>query len=162
MSIHCNCNSTSPRSTFLSLRIMSWTTFPSAQTMRLSSDRQLSRVGFTVVSIVLLGTPSSRIFTASRKCLMSNSASPILSSALNVSLSNTDCNHKYRKPLEIFRIFGASRGKHRKVMRLNSFRQRWKPQDICHRHCGSSSYRAHRINYPHKKNYLDWTSSILP
>lgn len=84
-SIHCSWISTSPHSTFLSLRHMSWMILPSFQIMQLSSDRQFCLLGCILEIMVPLGRPFSSIFKAFRYGLMSNSASPILSSMLNVS-----------------------------------------------------------------------------
>ena len=88
-SIHCSWSSTSPHSTFRNLRQMSWTTLPSVQTMQLSSARQFCLLGCTLEIMVPLGRPSKCIRKASRYGLMVNSASPILSSLLNVSWSYT-------------------------------------------------------------------------
>lgn len=88
-SIHCSWISTSPHSTFRNLRHMSWTIRPSFQTMQLSSDRQFCLLGCTLDTMVPLGRPSRCILKASRYGLMENSASPILSSLLNVSWSYT-------------------------------------------------------------------------
>lgn len=86
-SIHWSWISTSPHSTFLSLRHMSWTTRPSLQMMQLSSARQFCLLGCSLVMTVPLGRPCRFILRASMNGFMSNSASPILSSLLNVSWS---------------------------------------------------------------------------
>ena len=90
-SIHCSWISTSPHSTFRNLRHMSWIILPSVQTMELSSARQFCRLGCTLEIMVPLGRDPKFILKASRYGLMVNSASPILSSLLNVSWSYTVC-----------------------------------------------------------------------
>ena len=91
-SIHCNWTSNSPHSTFLNLRQISWTTFPPFQTMLLSSAKQFCLLGCILVIIVPLGRSCRFILSASMYGLMSISASPILSSKLNVSWSYTVCD----------------------------------------------------------------------
>ena len=84
-------SSTSPHSTFLNRRIIFCTSLPPDQTMQLSSVRQFWLLGCTFEIVIPSGMPSKCIFKALRKGPMSISASPILSSKLNVSLSYTHC-----------------------------------------------------------------------
>lgn len=109
MSIHVSWISISPHSTFCNRRTIFWTTFPSTHVMWLSSAKQLVLVGFTVVTIVSFGRLPRRILMASRNGLISKTASPILSSRLNVSLSYTSCivwNYKHNV-LEILSTYRA-------------------------------------------------------
>lgn len=95
--IHSIWISTSPCSTFLSLRDMSWTSLPLFQIMQLSPPRQFSLFGWTLSTTVPVGRFCNSIFMHSRYGLMSISTSPILSSTVNVSLSYTLCKNQKEK-----------------------------------------------------------------
>lgn len=90
-SIHSSCNSTSPRSTFWSLRNIFWTIFPLCHTILLSSDKQFCLLACIFIMTVPSGSPPSWfwILMASRNGSMWKTASPILSSLENQSLSYT-------------------------------------------------------------------------
>ena len=91
MFTHCSCNCISPLSTFLSRRIMSCTNLPFLQHTWLSSARQFLVLGLTDLMMAPFLISSGFMFTASINGATSISASPIGSSLLNVSLSNTSC-----------------------------------------------------------------------
>ncbi|KAJ6359189.1 hypothetical protein OIU76_000831 [Salix suchowensis] len=55
--------------------------------MQLSSDKQFCRLGCVLVITVPFGSPAKFIFKVSMNGLISNSASPILSSLVNKSWS---------------------------------------------------------------------------
>lgn len=95
--IHSICTSTSPRSTFLNRRHMSWNILPLFQMMQLSSARQFSLFGWTLSTLVPLGRFCNPIFMHSMYGLMSITASPILSSSVNVSLSYTVCKTRMKR-----------------------------------------------------------------
>jgi len=82
---------TSPDSTFLNLRIMSCRILPLSQTTQLSSARQLFRLGLILETTQPFGRFCNPIFRLAIYALMSISASPILSSTVNLSLSKTVC-----------------------------------------------------------------------
>ncbi|URD89512.1 hypothetical protein MUK42_32899 [Musa troglodytarum] len=87
MLTHSSCSSTSPLSTFRSRRTTSWATVPSFREIWLSSAKQFCLLGLTVVIMVTFGIPAKSILIASMNGRMSSSASPIISSGVNVSLS---------------------------------------------------------------------------
>uniref|UniRef100_A0A2P2LN58 Putative ADP-ribosylation factor GTPase-activating protein AGD11 n=1 Tax=Rhizophora mucronata TaxID=61149 RepID=A0A2P2LN58_RHIMU len=89
MSIHSNWSSTSPHSTVLSLSHMFWTSLPYSQIMWLSRTKQFCLLGLILVIMVPGGRSDSRVFRATMNGAILNSAFPILSSRLNVSLSYT-------------------------------------------------------------------------
>lgn len=95
MSTHSNCIWTSPVSTSLSLRVMSWSNFPSFHTILLSSAKQFSLFGWIRLTTVPLFTLSSSILPHCISDSTSTFAHPIESSAENVSSSYTVyiCRH---------------------------------------------------------------------
>lgn len=110
--------STSPHSTFCNLRIMVCVILPFSHTMQLSSDKQFSLFGWTLSTFTPSGRPCNPMFIASRYGFMSIFAFPILSSAVNVSLSYTVYQKKkreiekrtIRQPIYITRKYGNNYG----------------------------------------------------